>query len=350
MVTIESVETMNMERDLHIAFFENLQASFENILNEKGEIDEVSVKKYVEQLFVNHIKWYPMPFDDLRLYRARYDNGFDNTDIFQFGYIQNAEVIKPLRYNLAQEQVLYTSTHPGVAYKEIAVAKPSTYFYLSLWNKKVTENNTFKTFFNIPSKLHNLNGNAKKYAGVLMTVITPRSLEYYWSKHLGDLLEGDCLTGYNKDYILSSNIAHKIFSQCDILLSVSQKSENKELNLNFSKEAAEKLECKTIFRCKSPSTTDGELLLFEVDKIAFCSGSTITWCNFEIDSSTIIPCAQDSCYEHWAQQAQYNFQKGIKPSQIRLGTMNHYDEHMYIMACYDGYDIGFKAKLKFNKI
>lgn len=339
------------DSEMYESLDENLQSSFEDILDGKGEVNELSVHRYVDSLFSSNIKSYLMPFDGLNLYRARYDNGsFDNNDITQFGYIRNAAVINPLRYNLAHEQVLYTSTHPGVAYKEIAKANPPSYFYLCIWNKKSMENEYFNTFLNIPSKPQILEGNAKRFLGTLMTVIPPKTMEYYWSNHLGDLLEGDNLTGVNKDYILSSNIAHKVFEQCDVLLSVSQKSDNKELNLNFKKEAADKLECKTIFRCKTPGNTVGELLLFEVDKIAMCVGSIITWCNYEIDSSTIIPVAHCNRSEYWAEQAKNNYTKGIKPSKILLGTKNHYDELMHIVAFYDNDKLGFKAKLKLNKI
>lgn len=329
------------------ALDDNIQSSFEDILDENGIVSKDHVKGYVDSIFASRIPSYPFPFNGLNLYRARYDTGFDNSDISQFGYIRDVSIIQPLRYNLAGEQVLYTSTHPGIAYKEIVNDSPSEYFYLSIWNKKSYEGTDFMTFLNIPSSVEYLDGNALKYFEVLKGVIKPNSFEYYWSIHLGDLLEGDSSEGFNKDYILSSNIAHKVFTQCDVLLSVSQKSENKELNLNFKKDSADKLECRTIFRCKSPSNIDGELLIFDVDIIAVCTNDNITWYNYEVDDSTIIPLNNDQLSLQMADEAKLRYVKGVCPSQIKIGCLNKHNEPVYIVAFFDNdVKLAFKAKLR----
>ncbi len=86
----------------------------------------------------------PIPFVDIRLnlqvYRVRFvEEELPNDkkiSISEYAYNPILEEIKRKRLNLPNEQVLYTSTHPLVAYKETVTSESSkSYFYLSVWHK-----------------------------------------------------------------------------------------------------------------------------------------------------------------------------------------------------------------------
>ena len=99
-----------------------------NLLNADGELrthllenqlTDADIQQYVTE-HSNVMLGYNLPLN-LPLYRARYDsdNWIDKEDCSQYSYIQDAEGIRMFRYNLDGEQVLYTSTTPFIAFKEI---------------------------------------------------------------------------------------------------------------------------------------------------------------------------------------------------------------------------------------
>ena len=105
----------NNEEEYYQSMQENLNDMEEALDN--GVATDADIEDFVNRMT---IQTYDFNYClDLPLYRARFDNGFDNTDPHQFGYIHNLAAITRYRYNKAQEAVLYMATEPSTAYKEI---------------------------------------------------------------------------------------------------------------------------------------------------------------------------------------------------------------------------------------
>ena len=223
------------------------------------------------------------------LYRVRYDTHFDNTDPSQFGYIQDANLITPLRFNQAKEQVLYTATNPGVAYNETVNHNQDSFFYLSLWEKKNHVN---------PIKYYLIYSNKTEKGSCADSYMHIRKKEYAnFPQNIADAQTvGTALelenTAQNQNYVLSSEIASEIFKHFGAILSVSQKSYGKELNVTFNKESADKYQINTIYHCRSLSQSEIDYYeknsdtlphYYQVDKIGIPKGDKIKWYKFEID-------------------------------------------------------------------
>ncbi len=122
------------------------------------------------------------------LYRMRYDEHFDDTDPLQFGYIQDEKCIKPLRFNKAEEQVLYTATNPSVAYLETIKENQDTFFYLSLWSY-IPLNCDIKPY-KIYTTVNIIKGsNAENYYGYINKAYNQNISNIYNAQIVGGALE-----------------------------------------------------------------------------------------------------------------------------------------------------------------
>lgn len=205
----------------------------------------------------------------IALYRARYASGFDDTDPDQFGYIHNEDAIKLFRYNKAHEPVMYTATDPKIAYKEIESSGKGT-FYLSVWTPEDDLNYTF--LFNPRSCAED--SNAERLAGILTSKLGESTIGYHYFDKIGQLMEhlGD-------NYSFSSELASRIFESQDVIVSVSAKSERKELNVTFRKDAVDRaVKMHYVLLCRSVKND-----LFDVQKIGLLCGSSVVWHNIRLD-------------------------------------------------------------------
>lgn len=216
---------------------------------------------------------------NLPLYRARYAEDFDITDPNQFSYIHNLDVIKMLRYNKDHEAVLYTATHPLIAFKEIEdVGKPDS-FYLSVWMPK-KDNSVFKLALNINGSGVVAGSNAGKFHQILKDNTGVGSSEYTYLSELGHILEKP-----GSDYRFSSILASQLFQDHDALMTTSMKSEGKELNVTFNQKATDDLmEIKYLYHCDVPKTNT---LAFNVRGIGIPENGHIAWYKWSIDYDSI---------------------------------------------------------------
>lgn len=257
------------------AMTENL-AELEEIFEESYPIDRIEA--YIARMT---LKTYDHKSElNLPLYRARYDDGFNNTDPNQFGYIHNLDLITMFRYNKAHEAVLYTATDPMTAFKEIKQEGKPDNFYLSVW-MPVNEECVLNMALNINGTGLKEDSNAWRFHQILRDNTGAGSLEYRYLSELGRLLEKP-----GSDYRCSSILASQIFQTHDALMTTSMKSEGKELNVTFNQYAADHLlEIKYVYHCRVPQNLDS--LALDVTEVGIPHGGQIEWHPWEVDYGSI---------------------------------------------------------------
>lgn len=210
-----------------------------------------------------------------RFYRARYNTGFGDTDINEFSYNHNLENIRTLCLNSGGVPVLYTSTYPQVALNEIRDDNQRhDRFYLSIWQ---FDGEDVKCAINITN--NDLEGNAKKYQDIIKDKQW-NPIVYQYLSSIGDLLE---MPG--TDYRASSRIASKLFEGNEAIVTVSQKSNGKELNFTFRRDVADnKIKLKYVFDCDVP---ENDTLLFKVHRIGISNGDNIVWHQWSVDINSV---------------------------------------------------------------
>lgn len=278
---------------------------------------------------------------DLPLYRARYDSGFDETDITQFGYIHDASRVKRFRYNIDKEQVLYTATNPYVSYKEIETTNAPANFYLSVFKKQGEED--FNVFPILPPKIAP-DSNAERFLTAIEGYYPHYTSVRNWTKIVGDILESPKEGDLNKDYMFSSLAAHHILESCDALLTVSQKSNDSELNVTFKKEAADRLELTTVYHCKSLPYGDRFTLMFDVDKIGIVVDGQVEWHQFEIGG--IKQTAQQPTTIPDGKAAKAKLDAGYAITSLKISVQESLGDYHTILASIDNQLYGFEAKIK----
>lgn len=216
---------------------------------------------------------YNIPMNSgIALYRARYASGFDDTDPDQFGYIHKEDAIELFRFNKAHEPVMYTATDPEIAYKEIERPCQGS-FYLSVWNPENELNYSF--LFNPMSCVPD--SNAAKLAGIMTDKLGYSTIGYHYLGKIGQLMEHP-----GNNYSFSSELASRIFGSQDAIVSVSAKSEGKELNITFRKDAVDRaVKMHYVLLCRSVRND-----LFDVQKIGLLRDSSVVWNDIRLDESS----------------------------------------------------------------
>ena len=257
------------------AMIENL-AELGEVFEDDYPIDRIEV--YIGRMT---LKTYNYQSElNLPLYRARYDDGFNNSDPNQFGYIHNLDLITMFRYNKAHEAVLYTATDPMTAFKEIKQEGKPNSFYLSVW-MPVNEDRVLNMALNINGTGLKEGSNAWRFHQILRDNTGAGSLEYRYLSELGRLLEKP-----GSDYRCSSIIASQIFQSHDALMTTSMKSDGKELNVTFNQNAADQLlEIKYVYHCQVPQNLDS--LALDVTEIGVPHDVQIEWHPWEVDYDSI---------------------------------------------------------------
>ena len=266
--------------------YNEMEAYYEAMIENLAELEEVFGDDYPTDRIEAYIgrmtlKTYDYQCElNLPLYRARYDDGFNNTDPNQFGYIHNLDLIRVYRYNKAHEAVLYTATDPMTAFKEIKQDGKPDSFYLSVW-MPVNETNVLDMALNINGTGLKESSNAWRFHQILRDNTGAGSLEYRYLSELGRLLEKP-----GSDYRCSSIIASLIFQTHDALMTTSMKSDGKELNVTFNQNAADNLlEIKYVFHCRVPQNLDN--LALDVTEIGLPCDRQIEWHPWEVDYGSI---------------------------------------------------------------
>lgn len=286
------------------------------------------------------------------LYRVRYDTHFDNTDPSQFGYIQDANLITPLRFNQAKEQVLYTATNPGVAYKEIMKNYQDTFFYLSLWEKKNLVN-PIKYYLIYPNNTKK-NSSAGNYSEYINSIYANSPQQINDAQTVGKALELGENTVQNKEYALSSEIASEIFKNFGAILSVSQKSYGMELNVTFNKESADTYQIKTIYHCRSLSQSEIDMfennqttppIMYRVDMIGRLEGGKIKWYKYKININSMIEWSN-----HLFPQKQWFVDKVIGIEDVYMDVANSHDQIHFFTFNKDNKAYYFEAKIELQPI
>lgn len=266
----------NNEEEYYQSMQENLNDMEEALDN--GTATDVDIENFVNRMT---IQTYDYDYGlDLLLYRARFDNGFDNTDPHQFGYIHNLAAITRFRYNKAQEAVLYTATEPSTAYKEIENSRNGeTHFYLSAWSR-VAGTRDFHAALNVNSIGLTRHTTAERFYNILRDNVGPGTSKLYYLSSLGRILEKP-----GTDYRFSSILASRIFQTHDALITTSMKSNGSELNITFNQAATDHLlELKCIYRCEVPAN---QTLAFHVANVGIPNGGIIEWHDWEVDVNSI---------------------------------------------------------------
>lgn len=224
---------------------------------------------------------------NLPFYRARYDsdNWDDKEDITQYGYIQNQQNIRQFRYNREHEQVLYTSTTPFVAFEEIKDENNQHDIYISKWRRR-NEAAPFSVQLNINREGIVEESTAGRFKET-MEKIADKNDDIVQAEKVGKILEADQIDGYeNLNYRFSSTIASRLFQGCDALLTVSKKSDGKELNITFKREAVDtKLNIKTIYEIDAPYHHGGSILY--VKRIGIPQDNRIKWHEWKINQKSL---------------------------------------------------------------
>lgn len=285
------------------------------------------------------------------LYRVRYDTHFDNTDPSQFGYIQDANLIIPLRFNQAKEQVLYTATNPGVAYKEIMKDYQDTFFYLSLWEKKDRYKSDINYYFVYTNK--QTSECADSYRQIINNQYTNLGQNTADAQIVGTALELEN-TGKNQNYVLSSEIASEIFKHFGAILSVSQKSYGKELNVTFNKESADKYQINTIYHCRSLSQSEIDMFennqttlpnMYRVDMIGRLEGGKIKWYKYKININSMIEWPN-----HLFPQKKWFEDKVIGIEDVYMDVANSHDQIHFFTFNKDNKVYYFEANIELQPI
>lgn len=266
----------NNEEEYYQSMQENLNDMEEALDN--GVATDADIEDFVNRMT---IQTYDFNYClDLPLYRARFDNGFDNTDPHQFGYIHNLAAITRYRYNKAQEAVLYTATEPSTAYKEIENSRNGeTHFYLSTWSH-VAGTREFHTALNVNCVGLTRHTTAERFYNILRDNVGPGTSKLYYLSSLGRILEKP-----GTDYRFSSILASRIFQTHDALITTSMKSNGSELNITFNQSAADQLlELKWIYRCE---VLANQASVFHVSNVGIPNGGIIDWYNWLVDVNSI---------------------------------------------------------------
>lgn len=281
----------------------------------------------------------------LPLYRARYaDPTFVHTDdITQYGYIHDElDKIKRFRYNVAKEQVLYTATNPYIAFKEIEKANAPEYFFLSVFKKRHDGN--FYIFPILPMKAKK-NSIAEKFASSIDGIYPTHTSVRNWAQIIGGIMESSNEGILNKDYMFSSIAAQHILAKNDALLTVSQKSDDSELNVTFNKNAADQLDLAVVYHCKS-LPFDGDLtLMFEVDEIGIVVDGHVEWHGFNIDD--IQPIGNTERHIKMAEDAdQYLSIYLGNLKDLEISVQESLNDYHKVLATINNQQYSFKAKIK----
>lgn len=271
-----------------------------NLLNADGElrthlldnqVTDADIQQYVAER-VNLMAGFDQPLN-LSLYRARYDsdNWTDKEDCSQYSYIQDAEGVRMFRYNQDREQVLYTSTNPFVAFKEIENGNDRN-VYISKWGK-VHDGDRFSVCTAICSEGIVTDSTAGKYLNIMRNNLRPDAFRQ--AEEMGNVLEADSIDGYEGlNYRFSSAIASRLFQGCEALLTVSKKSDGKELNITFKREAVDtKLNIRAVYEIDAPSRHNGSIL--HINRIGIPRNNRIEWHEWRInmESLTLLSVHQD---------------------------------------------------------
>lgn len=263
-----------------------------NLLNADGElrthllenqVTDADIQQYMSE-HTNLMTGYDLPLN-LPLYRARYDSDIwtDKEDLSQYSYIQDAERIGMFRYNREHEQVLYTSTTPCVAFKEIENGNERN-VYISRW-ENVSSADSFSVYTAIYQDGIDAGSTAGKYLDIMQGRLCPTAFRH--AEKLGNVLEADCVYGYEGlNYRFSSAIASRLFQGCEALLTVSKKSLGKELNITFKRETVDtKLDIKVVYEIDAPSRHSGSIL--HVNRIGIPRHNRIEWYGWRINCGTL---------------------------------------------------------------
>lgn len=259
-----------------------------NLLNADGELrthllenqlTDADIQQYVTE-HSNVMLGYDLLLK-LPLYRARYDsdNWIDKENCSQYSYIQNTESIRMFRYNRDGEQVLYTSTTPFIAFKEIENGSDRN-VYISKWGKVHNEDN-FSVCTAICSEGIAAVSTAGKYLNIMRNNLRPDTFRQ--AEEMGNVLEADSIDGYEGlNYRFSSAIASRLFQGCEALLTVSKKSDGKELNITFKREAVDtKLNIRAAYEIDAPSRHNNSIL--HVNRIGIPQDNQIEWHEWRIN-------------------------------------------------------------------
>ncbi len=214
----------------------------------------------------------------IKFYRARYDSEdwTDKSDLTQYSYIYDKEKVKLFRYNKDGEQVLYTSTKPLVAYNEIY--KDDKKFYISKWGIKGSKRLTVQT------TLMNDGIAENSLASHYMDIMREKHKDNFEkAAKIGAVLEADSVDEYNElNYKFSSAIASKFFLGCDALLTISKKSDGKELNVTLKKDIVDKrLRLEAVYEIE-PNDAHQPLR-----RIGIPRGKRIEWYEWEFDIDSV---------------------------------------------------------------
>src|SRR5574344_662048 len=254
---------------------DNLDELLNNLYNRYAQDCEIST--IIKSIDIDDIPNINLDLD-LPLYRARYDDNFDNSDYNQFSYIHNPSFINMLRYNQKGEAVLYTSTNPDTAFKEIKQNGNSDY-YLSLWRRKNDEEINCAMVYN-PANIKNRNSNAGEYSQALSNIIGGNTSMNFFLGKIGEIMEIG-----NQDYRFSSQLASAILKKRDVLITTSTKSDGTELNITFNKNAADKyLEMKYVLKCNECHNKLPYRV--EVSEIGVIENKQIIWYTFTLDENS----------------------------------------------------------------
>lgn len=256
-----------------------------------NRLTDADIQQYATERTYNVIE-YDLSLN-LPLYRARYDsdNWTDKEDWSQYSYIQDTERISIFRYNREHEQVLYTSTNPFTAFKEIENGSDRN-VYISKWGK-VHDSDKFSVCTAICSTGIAPDSIAGKYLNIMREKLCPNAFRQ--AEKMGNILEADSVDGHEGlNYRFSSAIASRIFQGCDALLTVSKKSDGKELNITFKREAVDtKLNIKAVYEIDAPFRHNGFIL--HVNRIGIPQDNRIEWYGWRInmESFTLLSDHQD---------------------------------------------------------
>ena len=266
----------NNEEEYYQSMQENLNDMEEALDN--GTATDVDIENFVNRMT---IQTYDYDYGlDLLLYRARFDNGFDNTDPHQFSYNRNLDNIHRLRYNKCHEAVLYTATEPSIAYKEIESSRNGeTHFYLSTWSH-VAGARDIHAALNVNGVGLTHHTTTERFYNILRDNVGPGTSILYYLSSLGRILEKP-----GTDYRFSSILASRIFQTHDALITTSMKSNGSELNITFNQAATDQLlELKWVYKCEVPVN---QTLAFRVANVGIPNGGIIEWHNWEVDVDSV---------------------------------------------------------------
>ena len=323
-----------------------------NLLNADGELrthllenqlTDADIQQYVTE-HSNVMIGYDLPLN-LPLYRARYDsdNWTDKEDCSQYSYIQDAEGIRMFRYNRDGEQVLYTSTTPFIAFKEIENGSDRN-VYISKWGKVHNEDN-FSVCTAICNEGIAAGSTAGKYLNIMRNNLCPETFRQ--AEEIGNVLEAKSIDGYEGlNYRFSSAIASRLFQGCEALLTVSKKSGGRELNITFKREAVDtKLNIRAVYEIDAPSRHDDFIL--HVNKIGIPQGNRIEWHEWKInrDSFRLLPNQQNLNLEEIKQIIENNDEQRFRFLLFPNINKNLDDFHLGII---DDKETGNRFKVEYN--